>query len=301
MSDPATPGSGGAPGRSDTLEASMRTVASDESGTSTVEVERVYWDESSLAHGCAGIVWMNRPDHLNAVNWEMLTGLKTAFASLDADPDVRAILLTGRGRAFSAGGDLKSYQELQKDPIRFPQFLDDFTNLVASIRYLAKPLVALLNGVAAAGGLEILLGCDFAWAASSARVGDGHLQYGQMAGAGSLALLPRVIGPFRARDLIFSSRLLTAAEALDWGLVTRVIPDDELLAAGLEFAESIATRSRIGVANVKYVINAGLATGTGVDDALRLERERAVSYCLTLPDSMEGITAFVEKRRPDFG
>ena len=276
------------------------TKGRDETGTPFVEIEYVTWDESD-AHGCAAVVWMNRSDQLNAVNWEMLKGLRAAFELLDADEEVRAIILTGRGRAFSAGGDLKGYLELQRDPVRFPQFLDEYSGLVARLRYLRKPVVALVNGLAAAGGLEILLGCDFAWAAESARIGDAHLNYGQMAGAGSLALLPRIIGPFRARDLIFSGRLLSSAEALDWGLVTRVVADEQLLEAGLAFAKNVATRSRAGVENVKYVINAGLATGTGVDDALRLERERAVSYCLTLPDSMEGLTAFAEKRKPDFG
>jgi enoyl-CoA hydratase len=244
---------------------------------------------------------MNRPDQLNAVNWEMLRGLQRAVDQLNDDEDVRAILLTGRGRAFSAGGDLEGYLDLQRDPVRFPQFLDEYSNFVSCLRYVRKPVIALVNGLTVAGGLEILLGCDFAWAAESAQIGDAHLTYGQMAGAGSLALLPRIIGPFRARDLILSGRMLTAAEALDWGLVTRVLPDDELLSAGLTFAESIAGKSRVGVENVKYVINAGLASGTGLDDALRLERERAVSYCLTNGDSLEGLTAFAEKRRPDFG
>jgi len=272
-----------------------------DTGTPSVEVERVEWDASSDARGCAAIVSMNRPDQLNAVSWEMLRGLRSAIDQLNDDEDVRTILLTGRGRAFSAGGDLKGYLDLQRDPVRFPKFLDEYSEFVSRLRYVRKPVIALVNGVTAAGGLEILLGCDFAWAAESAEIGDAHLKYGQMAGAGSLALLPRVIGPFRARDLIFSGRMLTSAEALDWGLVTRVVPDDELLPAGLAFAESIAGKSRIGVENVKYVINAGLASGTGVDDAMRLERERAVSYCLTHGDSLEGLNAFAEKRRPDFG
>jgi enoyl-CoA hydratase/carnithine racemase len=270
-----------------------------DTGTAFVEVDRVEWAADSPAHGCAAIVWMNRPEQLNAVNWEMLRGLRQAFAKLDEDDDVRAILLSGRGRSFSAGGDLKGYLELQKDPVRFPQFMDDYVGFVGGLRYLRKPVIALVNGICVAGGLEILLGCDFAWAAESAQIGDTHLNYGQMAGSGSLALLPRVIGPFRARDLLFSGRLLSAAEACDWGLVTRVVADDELLTAGIEFAERIATRSRVAVANMKYVVNAGLATG--VDDALRLERERAVSYILTMPDSMEGLNAFAEKRQPDFG
>jgi enoyl-CoA hydratase/carnithine racemase len=272
-----------------------------ETGTSSVEVERVEWAADSPARGCAAIVWMNRPEQLNAVNWEMLRGLRQAFEKLDEDPDVRAVLLSGRGRAFSAGGDLKGYLELQKDPVRFPEFIDEYSGFVAGLRYVSKPVVAVVNGICAAGGLEILLGCDFAWAAESARIGDAHLNYGQMAGAGSLALLPRVIGPFRARDLLFSGRLLSATEAYEWGLVTRVVADDELVDAARKFAQGIASKSRVAVANMKYVVNAGLATGTGVDDALRLERERAVSYILTRPDSMEGLTAFAEKRQPDFG
>ena len=269
-------------------------------GTPFVETEHIEWEESSNARGCVAVVTMNRPDQLNAVNWEMLRGLRAAVEQLNVDEDVRAILLTGRGRAFSAGGDLKGYLELQRDPVAFPKFLDEYSAFVASLRYVQKPVIALVNGLTAAGGLEILLGCDFAWAAESAQIGDAHLNYGQMAGAGSLALLPRIIGPFRARDLIFSGRLLTAREALDWGLVTRVLPDEELMTAGLAFAESIASKSRTGVENVKYVINAGLASGTGVDDALRLERERTVSYVLTHDDPLRGLTAFAEKRRPEF-
>ena len=272
-----------------------------ETGTPTVEVERVDWAPGSRARGCAAIVWMNRPEQLTAVSWELLLGLRQAFVTLSADDDVRTILLSGRGRAFSAGGDLKDYLELQKDPVRFPQFMDDYSGFVASLRYVRQPVVALVSGVCVAGGLEILLGCDFAWAAASAQIGDAHLNYGQMAGSGSLALLPRVIGPFRARDLLFSGRLLSAAEACDWGLVTRVVEDGELLSAGIEFAEGIAAKSRTAVANMKYVVNAGLAAGTGVDDALRLERERCVSYILTMPDSMEGLNAFAERRDPDFG
>ncbi|MER5916449.1 enoyl-CoA hydratase/isomerase family protein [Streptomyces sp. NPDC001982] len=268
-------------------------------GSSTIELERVSWPDIPGDGECA-IVWLNRPAQLNAVNWEMLTAITEVLEELNDDPKIRSILISGRGRAFSAGGDLKGYVTLQRDPIAFPKFLDDFSGLVSRIRFLSKPVIALLNGITAAGGLELMLGCDFAWAAESATVGDAHLKYGQMAGAGSLALLPRIIGPYRARDLIFSARMLSSSEALEWGLVTRVVPDDQLLAAGLEYAKDIVTRSSIAVANVKYVINAGLATGTGVDDALRLERERAVSYCLTLPDSMEGITAFVEKREPRF-
>ena len=246
------------------------------------------------------LVWLSRPDALNALDTQMITELGVALRAADADERVCAVLITGRGRAFSAGGDLKSYVSLQRDSVAFPAFLELFGATFGAIQYMTKPVVALVNGVAAAGGLELLLACDFAYAAESATIGDAHLNFGQMGGGGSLSLLPRTIGPSRARELFFSGRLLDSAEALEWGLVNRVVPDDELLAAGLAFAAGVAEKSPAGVAAAKYVMNTGLADGTGLQAALRLERERTACYCLTLPDSMEGLQAFAEKRRPQY-
>ena len=124
-----------------------------------------------------------------------------------------------------------------------------------------------MNGVTAAGGLELLLSCDFAIAAQSSRIGDAHLQYGQMGGGGVLTMLPRMIGPSRARQLIFSGRFLTADEACDWGLVSSVVPDADLLEAGLEFSRGVATRSPLAVANAKFVLNTAWSDGTGMESA----------------------------------
>ncbi|MGH3319379.1 MAG: enoyl-CoA hydratase/isomerase family protein [Streptosporangiaceae bacterium] len=155
--------------------------------------------------------------------------------------------------------------------------------------------------MAAAGGLELMLACDFAYAARSARVGDAHLRFGQMGGGGTLALLPRLIGPTRARELVLTGRYLSAEEALGWGLVSRVVDDEELLASGLQVAAEIGARSPLAVANAKQVMNAGWADGTGVEAHLRLERERTLRYCLTADDPQEGLAAFAEKRVPRFG
>ncbi|HVW32289.1 MAG TPA: enoyl-CoA hydratase-related protein [Acidimicrobiia bacterium] len=263
---------------------------------------RVQLERISLAGGIsqAAVVWLNRPEALNALDHASVLELAAALADADDDPRVAAILITGRGRAFSAGGDMKSYLELQRDPVAFPRFMDDLLETFGAIKFMRKPVVALVNGVTAAGGLELLLACDFAFAAESARLGDAHLNYGQMGGGGSLALLPRIIGPGRARELFFSGRLLSSAEALDWGLVNRVVPDEELMEAGLGFAASVAEKSPAAVANAKYAMNAGWSDGTGLPAALRLERARAALYCLTLPDSMEGLQAFAEKRAPRY-
>jgi enoyl-CoA hydratase/carnithine racemase len=262
-----------------------------------IELERV-----GLAAGVsqAAVIWLNRPETLNALDHAAVLELAAALAEADDDPRIATILVSGRGRAFSAGGDMKAYLELQQDPVAFPQFMDDLVETFGAIQFLSKPVVALVNGVTAAGGLELLLACDFAFAAESARIGDAHLNYGQMGGGGALALLPRTIGPGRARELFFSGRLLSAAEALDWGLVNRVVADDELIDAGLEFARGVAGKSPAAVANAKYAMNAGWSDGTGLAAALRLERSRAALYCLTLPDSMEGLRAFAEKRDPRY-
>jgi enoyl-CoA hydratase/carnithine racemase len=249
----------------------------------------------------AALIYLNRPDTLNAISWGMVHALEEALGEADADPRVRTVLITGRGRSFSAGGDLKAYLDLQQDAERFPKFIDDLMRAFSAIRTMRAPVVALVNGVAVAGGVELMLACDFAYAAESARIGDGHLNFGQMGGGGALSYLPRTIGPSRARELMFSAELLDAAAALDWGLVNRVFPDDQLIKEGIAFAEGVAKRSARAIASAKYVMNTGIAQGTGLDAAMRLERERTALYCLTDPDSREGLIAFSEKREPAFG
>jgi enoyl-CoA hydratase/carnithine racemase len=263
---------------------------------SSVELQRVELEPG----GVAAIVALNRPEQLNPIDWATVGRLEEVLIELEADTAVRAVLVTGRGRAFSVGGDLKSYVALQTDPVDFPAFLDDLHRTFQFISKMRMPVVALVNGVTVAGGLELVLSCDFAFAAESARISDGHLTYGQMGGGGVLTLLPRAIGPARARELVFSGRWLSAQEACDWGIVNRVVPDGELLAAGLEFATAAAERSPLAMANAKSVINSAWAEGTGVEAGLRLERERNAYYCLTSEDAREGLQAFQEKRRPRF-
>lgn len=255
--------------------------------------ERLNLDEDG---NCAAVITFNRPEALNAMNWDTLKALEAALIRGADDTAVRAVLITGKGRAFSAGGDIKGYKKLQADAALFTRFVDDTIRTFERAHSMDKPVVALVNGICAAGGLELLLACDFAWMAETARIGDMHLNYAQIGGAGVMARLPRLIGPNRARELVFSGRLLKSDECLAWGLVNRVIPDDRLLIEGIEFARSVAAKSPNSVRNVKHVINRGLETD--LPAALRQERERALIHCLTLPDSMEGINAFVEKRKP---
>jgi enoyl-CoA hydratase len=246
------------------------------------------------------LLTLNRPEQLNAIDWDTIRALDSALDEVQTDRSVRALLITGAGRAFSAGGDLKGYIALQRDPVRFPQFVADLHHTFGRLRQLSIPAVALVNGVTAAGGLELLLSCDFAVAAESARIGDGHLNFGQMGGGGVLTLLPRLVGLQKATELVFSGRFLDAREAERWGLVSRCVADEALLDVGMEFAEEVARKSPLAVANAKEVMNALWAEGGPLDAGLRYEREKNAYYCLTSHDAPEGLQAFAEKRTPRF-
>lgn len=265
--------------------------------TAGLLVERV---DLGVGDAQLALLTLSRPDALNPIDHDLVTALRDVLAGLGAEPRVRAVALTGSGRAFSAGGDMKKYRTLQCDPVGFPAFLADLHALLAALSASPKPVLALVNGIAVAGGIELLLGCDVAFAAASARIGDAHLPYGQMGGGGSLTLLPRVVGPARARELVLSGRMLSALEAQEWGLVSRVVPDAQLLATGLDFARELARRSPLAVAHAKQTLNAGYWEGTGVGSGLRLEREVASRYALTSTDAHEGLAAFAEKREPRF-
>jgi enoyl-CoA hydratase len=248
----------------------------------------------------AVVLTLNRPDQLNAIDWPMLRGLDKALDAVASDSSVRGVLVTGAGRAFSAGGDLVGYQTLQRDHERFPRFVAQLQRTFGRLRELPMPVVALINGVAAAGGLELILNCDFAIAARSARIGDAHLNFGQMGGGGALTLLPRVIGVSRAAELVFTGRFLEAEEAERWGLVNRVVDDNALTLAGMELVARFAEKSPLAMANAKEVMTSLWRDNGSVESALRFERERNSYYCLTSDDAAEGLAAFAQKRPPEF-
>ncbi len=264
------------------------------------EIELTPQSEGGGTARLVSVITLSRPDRLNAIDWEMLRELDAVLDGLAQRQGLCCVLLTGEGRAFSAGGDLKSYIELQRDPVAFPQFVADLHRVFGRLRELPVPVVALVNGVTAAGGLELLLNCDFALVARSARISDGHLNFGQMGGGGVLTLLPRVIGLQRASELIFSGRFLSAEEAVDWGLAIRCVEDVELFENGMTFARQVATKSPLSVANAKAVLQGLWATNGDLSSGLRFERERNAYYCLTSEDAPEGLQAFLEKRSPRF-
>ena len=266
----------------------------DASGQPLVVVERL--DLPDVRGAQLGVVRLNEPDRLNPLSWTTFRQLHACLAELDADDAVRVVAVTGAGRAFSAGGDLRAYVELQRDAVRLPRYYEDVAATFELPARMRKPVVALVNGVAVGGGLELALACDFAIAARSARLGDGHARYGQMGGGGALSLLPKVIGLPRARELVFSGRLLGSEEALEWGLVNRVVEDDQLMAAAIDFGVEVSGHSPLALAEVKRVMTQNARDS----DAAQLERETVMRYQLTSDDVLEGLRAFAEKRRPNF-
>lgn len=241
---------------------------------------------------------LDRADKLNPLDKRTVRALRDAVAWLETLDHVRVVVVTGAGRAFSAGGDLDGYLTLYRDDEGFSAFLEDFYRLLVGIERSAKVYVAAVNGVCVAGGLELLLACDLAIAAADARIGDGHLNFGQLPGAGGSQRLPRTIGAMRARELIFSGRLVDAAEAERIGLVVSVAPPDELPATVDRLVDGLLAHSARGLASAKRLVNEGLAMP--YDAALRFEIDLVHDYATRDPDATEGLEAFRDKRAPVF-
>ncbi len=250
------------------------------------------WSESCVR------LTLARADKLNPLDWTTVRELKDAVAAIEARTDVSAVIITGRGRSFSAGGDLDGYLELYRHPDKFAAFLADFFQMLSAIEASSKIYVAAVNGLCIAGGLELLLACDLAIAASSARIGDGHLNFGQLPGAGGSQRLPRAIGLRRAKHLILTGDLLSANEAQRIGLVNEVVPDTELDAAAEALVARLGQKSRVGLRGAKHLANLSLTTELAA--GLQQEIDFVHRYATTEHDATEGLVAFKEKRKPVF-
>lgn len=257
------------------------------------------YNNITLAYaGAVARLTLARPDKLNPLDWSTVKELRAAVAEIESHDEVDAVIVTGQGRSFSAGGDLEGYMRLYANPDEFRAFLDDFFEMLNSIEAARAVYVAAVNGVTVAGGLELLLACDMAIAADTARIGDGHLNFGQLPGAGGSQRLPRAVGLMRAKHLMLTGDLLNAAEAERWGLVTRVVPAADLDGAVDALLADFATKSPAGLAGVKHLAN--LTLSTAYEDGLRYEMDYVHRYATTHPHATEGLVAFKDKRTPDF-
>jgi enoyl-CoA hydratase/carnithine racemase len=259
-------------------------------------------DAPVLRRDDGAVTWLtlNRPDALNALSPDLLDHLDGHVRDLERDDTVRAVVVSATGRAFCAGADLTALTgpDGELDPSRLLAFIRRAGAVFGRLAALPTPVIAAVNGIALAGGLELVLHCDLVVASESARLGDGHINYGLLPGAGGAARLPRVIGPTRAKYLAFTGELLPAAECRAMGLVNEVVPAERLADRVSELAGKLATRSPSALRLFKRAIDDGLEQP--LPTALRLEHLATAEH-LHSGDVQEGLAAFQAKRAPNFG
>lgn len=254
--------------------------------------------EIDVSGGVARLT-LARPSKLNPLDWGAVKALKAAVLELEDRDDVRFVVVSGRGRAFSAGGDLEGYLSLYQRVDDFAYFLGDFHELLTRIESSRCIYVAAVNGVCVAGGLELLLACDLVVADAAAKIGDGHLNFGQLPGAGGSQRLPRAIGLLRAKHLMMTGAMIDAEEARRIGLVGEVAPAGALEEHVQRLVASLSRKSQAGLRGIKRLANRAGAGGALSEDLL-YEAEYVRAYVASEPDAMEGLLAFKEKRDPRF-
>ncbi len=247
-----------------------------------------------IQNGVATII-MNRPEAMNALNGKVLRELKEAIAQVRDAPDVRAVIVTGEGPAFVAGADIRAM--MAKNLIEIREFTRFGHEVLSDIERLEKPVIAAINGFALGGGLELALACDIRLASTEARMGFPEVGLGIFPGLGGTQRTTRLLGKGRACELIFSGDQIGAKEAADIGLVNRAVPPRQLMAEARRLAERIARQGPVAVGRAKAAINQALQADLDAGLAFELE---AVTQMFGTEDQNEGMTAFLERRRPEF-
>jgi enoyl-CoA hydratase len=240
-----------------------------------------------------GLVQLNRPQALNALNNQLVGELMEALTVLDGDDAVGAVVITGNERAFAAGADIKE----MADASAVEMLSMDHISLFDRIMNIKKPVIAAVSGWCLGGGNELAMSCDLIIASETARFGQPEINLGVIPGAGGTQRLTRAVGKAIAMEMVLNNRTLTAQEALQFGLVNRVVPVERYLEEALGLAEQIAGRAPLAVRLGKEAVNH--AFESFLSDGLADER-RAFYFLFASQDQKEGMSAFVEKRKPNW-
>jgi enoyl-CoA hydratase/carnithine racemase len=247
-------------------------------------------------HHHIGYVTINRPDVLNCFNYDTLQKLREVVADIHHDPEVRVVIITGAGeKAFSAGADLKERKTLTEAEVRRNvKTIGDVFNSIAS---LPQPTIAAVNGYAFGGGFELMLACDFSIAVDDAKMGLTETSWAIIPGAGGTQRLPRLIGEAKAKELIFTARKISAAEAYQLGILTKVVEKEALITTCEEFGREMMKNGPIALKQAKYAITNGM--NVDLQTGLAIESK---AYEITIPteDRLEALNAFSERRSPNF-
>ena len=242
------------------------------------------------AEGIATITF-NRPEAMNALNIQTRAEFGNALDDAAADDQIKVLIVTGNGKAFVAGADIKEFAKTT------PFDAHNIKRLGALVDNLEKPVIAAVNGFCLGGGNELAMGCDIIIASEKAKFGQTEINIGIIPGGGATQRLQRRVGICRAKEMIFTGDIITAQEAYRIGLVNRVVPPEELMPAAREIAKKIATKSSAALKLAKAAINRSVGTNLGT--GLNYEYE-LYGLSLTLEDKVEGVNAFLEKRAPQF-
>ncbi len=243
--------------------------------------------------GKVGLITLNRPQALNALNAQLISELNQVLDACEADADIGAMVLTGSEKAFAAGADIKE----MKDKTFSDVVLNDFIAPWERLSRCRKPVIAAVSGFALGGGCEIAMMCDFIIASETARFGQPEITLGVIPGAGGTQRLTKAVGKSKAMDLCLTGRMMDAAEAERCGLVSRVVPAADFLKEALKAAEKIASFSLPSVVTAKEAINRAFETTLG--EGVRFER-RVFQALFATEDQKEGMAAFSEKRKAQF-
>jgi enoyl-CoA hydratase len=241
-------------------------------------------------------ITFNRPKALNALNGALLEEFCRALDEIAADENIRVLILTGAGdKAFVAGADISELATF--DSLKAKAFARRGHDIISRLQQLPIAVIAAVNGFALGGGTEISIACDFIYASENAKFGQPEINLGVIPGFGGTQRLPRLIGTNMAKELIFTGKMISAAEALQLGLANKVVPHDSLMDEVLKTAAVIATKGKVSLREAKQAINKGmdidLANGCGIEID-------AFSLCYASPDAKEGTGAFLEKRKAEF-
>jgi enoyl-CoA hydratase len=244
--------------------------------------------------GRAGLITLNRPKQLNALNDALMDELGEAMAVFDADTQVAAIVITGGEKAFAAGADIAAMKDMSYAEAFTGNFI---TRNWERMRAIRKPVIAAVAGYALGGGCELAMMCDIIIAADNAKFGQPEVKLGVLPGAGGTQRLPRAVGKAKAMDMVLTGRMMDAAEAERVGLVSRVVAPDKLLDEALATAAQIGEHSLPSILAAKEAVNRSFETPLA--EGLIFER-RMFHASFATEDQKEGMRAFVEKRKPDF-
>ena len=240
-------------------------------------------------HDRIGVIRINRPEQLNALNKDVLRRMIKAALEFDDNPDVGALVITGNERSFAAGVDIKEMTHISMVEV----LLSDHLILMDRLRDVKKPIIAAVSGWALGGGCELAMACDMIIASETAQFGQPEINIGVIPGAGGTQRLTRAVGKVIAMEMVLNGRFLTAKEAAQFGLVNRVVPVETYLQSALDLASQIAGRAPIAMRLAKEAVNK--AFETHLAGGLELER-RLFNMLFGTEDKREGMTAFIEKR-----